>query len=143
MRFPTAAAEGHPHPLSHEEEPVTLGHEFSGTVTALGEGTVSVGAGGTVSGTVIGVGGVSASGSSVDASLVSANVSGATSGQSGLGTGGAANATANAASASDDSTKVAKKSEDTGEDDTTKKKTKGIALAQKVSRVTVLLPSKN
>ena len=112
-------------------------------VTALGEGTVSVGAGGTVSGTVIGVGGVSASGSSVDASLVSANVSGATSGQSGLGTGGAANATANAASASDDSTKVAKKSEDTGEDDTTKKKTKGIALAQKVSRVTVLLPSKN
>ncbi|TFD71450.1 2,3-butanediol dehydrogenase [Cryobacterium gelidum] len=31
-------AEGHPHPLSHEEEPVTLGHEFSGTVTALGEG---------------------------------------------------------------------------------------------------------
>jgi len=31
-------AEGHPHPLSHEEEPVTLGHEFSGTITALGEG---------------------------------------------------------------------------------------------------------
>lgn len=31
-------AAGHPHPLSHEEEPVTLGHEFSGTITALGEG---------------------------------------------------------------------------------------------------------
>ena len=31
-------AEGHPHPLSHEAEPVTLGHEFSGTVSALGEG---------------------------------------------------------------------------------------------------------
>ena len=31
-------APGHPHPLSHEEIPVTMGHEFSGTVSALGEG---------------------------------------------------------------------------------------------------------
>lgn len=31
-------AAGHPHPLSGEEEPVTLGHEFSGTITAIGEG---------------------------------------------------------------------------------------------------------
>ena len=31
-------APGHPHPLSHEEAPVTLGHEFSGTVSELGEG---------------------------------------------------------------------------------------------------------
>ena len=31
-------AEGHPHPLTHEAEPVTMGHEFSGTVSALGEG---------------------------------------------------------------------------------------------------------
>jgi (R,R)-butanediol dehydrogenase/meso-butanediol dehydrogenase/diacetyl reductase len=31
-------APGHPHPLSGEEAPVTMGHEFSGTVTALGEG---------------------------------------------------------------------------------------------------------
>jgi (R,R)-butanediol dehydrogenase / meso-butanediol dehydrogenase / diacetyl reductase len=29
---------GHPHPLSHEEQPVTIGHEMSGTVTALGDG---------------------------------------------------------------------------------------------------------
>ena len=29
-------AAGHPHPLTHEEEPVTMGHEFSGTVTAVG-----------------------------------------------------------------------------------------------------------
>ena len=29
---------GHPHPISGESAPVTLGHEFSGTVTALGEG---------------------------------------------------------------------------------------------------------
>jgi (R,R)-butanediol dehydrogenase/meso-butanediol dehydrogenase/diacetyl reductase len=31
-------APGHPHPLSHEESPVTLGHEFSGTVSGVGEG---------------------------------------------------------------------------------------------------------
>lgn len=29
---------GHEHPLSGESYPVTMGHEFSGTVTALGEG---------------------------------------------------------------------------------------------------------
>ena len=86
---------------------------------------------------------MTASGSSVDASLISANVSGSTSGQSGLGTGGAANATANAASATDDSTKVVKKSEVTGESEVAKKNTKSIALAKKMSRVTVLLPSKN
>jgi (R,R)-butanediol dehydrogenase/meso-butanediol dehydrogenase/diacetyl reductase len=31
-------APGHPHPISGEEAPVTLGHEFSGTISALGEG---------------------------------------------------------------------------------------------------------
>lgn len=29
---------GHPHPLSHEDGPVVMGHEFSGTVEALGAG---------------------------------------------------------------------------------------------------------
>jgi (R,R)-butanediol dehydrogenase/meso-butanediol dehydrogenase/diacetyl reductase len=38
-------AAGHPHPLSHEEAPVTLGHEFSGTVTALGEGVTDLNVG--------------------------------------------------------------------------------------------------
>jgi len=38
-------AEGHPHPLSHEEAPVTLGHEFSGTVTALGDGVTDLAVG--------------------------------------------------------------------------------------------------
>ena len=35
-------APGHPHPLSGEEAPVTMGHEFSGTVTALGEGVTDL-----------------------------------------------------------------------------------------------------
>jgi len=30
--------EGQPHPLTHENAPVTMGHEFSGTITALGDG---------------------------------------------------------------------------------------------------------
>ncbi|MGA1838177.1 2,3-butanediol dehydrogenase [Herbiconiux sp. 11R-BC] len=35
-------APGHPNPISHEEAPVTLGHEFSGTVAALGEGVTDL-----------------------------------------------------------------------------------------------------
>ena len=31
-------AKGHPHPVTGEERPITLGHEFSGVVSALGEG---------------------------------------------------------------------------------------------------------
>ena len=33
---------GRPHPLTHETEPVTMGHEFSGTITALGEGVTDL-----------------------------------------------------------------------------------------------------
>ncbi len=36
---------GHPHPLSGEELPVTMGHEFSGTVAALGEGVTDLAVG--------------------------------------------------------------------------------------------------
>ena len=35
-------AVGHPHPLTHEEAPVTMGHEFSGTVSALGDGVTDL-----------------------------------------------------------------------------------------------------
>ena len=33
---------GHPHPISGESAPVTMGHEFSGTITALGEGVTGL-----------------------------------------------------------------------------------------------------
>ena len=36
---------GHPHPISGESAPVTLGHEFSGTITALGEGVTDLAVG--------------------------------------------------------------------------------------------------
>ena len=35
-------AKGHPHPLTHEQQPVTMGHEFSGTVSAVGEGITDI-----------------------------------------------------------------------------------------------------
>jgi filamentous hemagglutinin family protein len=111
------------------------------SVTAFGQGNVSVSSsGGSISGTLIGVNGVSASGLSVDASLISANVSGATSGQSGLGQGNAAGATSQGL-ANNEATQAAAAS-DQGADDPNKKKGKHIALAQKVSRVTVILPPK-
>ncbi|MEI8345293.1 MAG: dihydroorotate dehydrogenase [Candidatus Omnitrophota bacterium] len=91
---------------------------------------------------IIGIGGISASGSSVDAALLSnAGISGATSGQTGFAQGTAANATAQA----DQSPDAAKAAETgTGDDpEEQNKKKKGITLAAKVSRVTVLLPTKN
>jgi filamentous hemagglutinin family protein len=111
-------------------------------VTAIAEGTVSANAGGTVSGTIIGVGGISASGSSIDASLLSNNsISGATTGQSGMAQGTAANATSAAAS-NDNSNQTADKTATGDDSDDLNKKKKPISLAQKVGRVTVLLPTK-
>ncbi|WKD57921.1 L-threonine 3-dehydrogenase [Corynebacterium capitovis DSM 44611] len=37
-QFPITPAEGKPHPVTGAELPFTLGHEFSGTVTAVGDG---------------------------------------------------------------------------------------------------------
>jgi hypothetical protein len=108
-------------------------------VTALGQGNVNVSSTrGSISGTIIGVGAVTVSGGSIDASLISANVTGATSGQSGLGQGTAANATAQAVS-SDDSNKAVVSSNQSDDD----KKKKEVALAEKVSRVTVILPAQS
>jgi len=36
------SAPGHPHPLSHESAPVTLGHEFSGTIEEIGDGVTGL-----------------------------------------------------------------------------------------------------
>ena len=110
-------------------------------VTVLALGNANVSAGGTLSGTIVGIGGITASGSSVDASLLSNGaISGATSGQSGFAQGTAASATSQA-----DQNQDAAKTADSGTGDDTdeqNKKKKPITLAQKVSRVTVLLPTK-
>jgi hypothetical protein len=98
---------------------------------------VDISASGTVSGTIIGGGDVNVSGSAIDAAVHGGSVStsGDTSGASlGAPTAGASQNF----QVADNASSVATKAE-AGDDDDWKKK-KGIALAQKVSRVTVLLP---
>ena len=110
-------------------------------VTALAQGTISASAGGSLSGQLIGIGGISVSGDSITAALDSNSaISGDTSGSKGLAQGTVANSTS-AAMSSDDTAKNTTTDNGTDDGDLTKKK-KGIALAQKVSRVTVLLPEK-
>lgn len=38
-------APGHPHPISGEEAPITIGHEFSGTISEIGEGVTDLAVG--------------------------------------------------------------------------------------------------
>jgi filamentous hemagglutinin family protein len=111
-------------------------------VTVLAQGTATVSAGGNVSGTIIGVGGISASGGSIDASLLSQNISPGveTSGQKGFSQGTAANS-ASQGLANDQTTKAAESAGENADDQ--KKKGKQVALAQKVSRVTIILPPKD
>ncbi|HEV2691378.1 MAG TPA: filamentous hemagglutinin N-terminal domain-containing protein [Verrucomicrobiae bacterium] len=111
-------------------------------VTALAQGSVNVNSGGSISGTIIGVGGINASGGSIDANLESnSGIAGDTSGTKGFAQGTTANSASTAASAENTDTTTTKKTDDQEEDPMKKKK--GIALAQKVSRVTVILPKKD
>jgi hypothetical protein len=115
---------------------------LNANVTVLSEGTASVNAGGNLSGIIISVGNLSASsGGSIDASLLSQNISPGvqTSGQKGFTQGTAANA-ASTGLANDQTTKAAESSDENPNDQN--KKGKPIALARKVSRVTVILPPK-
>jgi len=110
-------------------------------VVAVSGGDVNINASGEIAGTVIGGGNLDVSGDSITASLISESVSasgdisGATEGipQSNV-------AKNNAETADDASTVVAKTDDQDNEEN--KKKEKGIALAQKTSRVTMILPSK-
>ena len=111
-------------------------------VTALSEGTASVSGGSLGSSEIIGIGGVNVSGDASAATLLSNNqITGDTGGQSGFAQGTAANAASQSAT-SEDVAKTAETSDDQT-DDEKKKEGKGIALAQKTGRVTVILPSKN
>ena len=119
---------------------INAGENFSGTI--VGSTTVSVNAGGSVSGTIVGGDSVSVSGGEITASLFSGSVS--TSGDASGATVGIpqSNVTPNNSQADGGSDVAAAK---TGgqDDEEDQKKKKGITLAQKVSRVTVLLPPKN
>jgi filamentous hemagglutinin family protein len=110
-------------------------------VTAFSGGDVSINAAGEVSGTVISGGNVDVSGDSITASLIASSVS--TSGDASGAAEGIpqSNVAKDNAQTADDASTVASKTDN--DDDDLKKKNKGIVLAQKVSRVTVILPQKN
>jgi len=110
-------------------------------VSVLGLGNVNVNsAGGNISGTIIGINGVSASGGSIDANLESnGSVSGDTSGQSGLAPGTAADAASQGMTAQDASKTVAAADDQTNDE---KQKSKKAVLTQKTGRVTVILPAR-
>jgi len=111
-------------------------------VTALAQGTADVSGSSLGDSTIIGFEGIAAAGDTSGASLLSNNqISGGTSGQTGFAQGTAANATSAAAS-NDNSTQTADKSTSTDTTDDDLKKKKPVALAQRVGRVTVLLPRK-
>jgi hypothetical protein len=113
---------------------INAGNNFSGTV--VGSTEVGVSAGGSISGTVIGGGNVAVSGQGITADIIGGSV--AASGN----TGGATEGFATAAIPQSVTREADNLSQGTssGEDDDNKKKLKHIALVQKRSRVTVILP---
>ncbi|MGA2246108.1 MAG: filamentous hemagglutinin N-terminal domain-containing protein [Verrucomicrobiota bacterium] len=117
-------------------ESVAVTSQQSVNVTAVSGGNVNISASGTVSGTVIGGGDVNVSGSAIDAAVrggvvtTSGDIAGATLGAPAAGP-------AQPVQVADNANTVASKT-DADNDDEWKKK-KGITLAQKVGRVTVLL----
>jgi hypothetical protein len=116
----------------------------SANVTALAQGNVSVSSGGTVSGTIIGIGSVSATGTSVDAALLSQNISGGTttSGQTGFAQGTTANATSQSQQKEEPGKMVAS-SKKSDEENELKRKSAAAPpkLTRTVGRVTVISPA--
>jgi len=114
-------------------------------VTAFAQGDANVSAGGDISGTVIGIGSVTASGSTVDASLLSQNLTASgdvTSSQVGFSQGTAANSTSQSLSNDDTEKKAVATDTDTDEENLKKKAGNGPLLAKSSGRVTVILPQK-
>jgi filamentous hemagglutinin len=111
-------------------------------VTAVSGGNVDIASSGQVTGTIVSGGNLDVSGSSIDASLVSESVSasGDTSGSS-VGV-PQSNVSQVSTQSADDAAEAASKT-DAGDDDDEKKKRSQVSLAQKTSRVTVILPKSN
>src|SRR5262249_47491246 len=114
------------------------------SVVALAGGTAEVGAGGNISGTIIGIGSANVSGASVDATILSQHIS--TSGdvsaaQTGVAQGAAAAGTSRSIQPEDQAKVVA--SAQTEEDREKGKRSDLPVLTRTVGRVTVILPSQN
>jgi filamentous hemagglutinin family protein len=122
---------------------VNVNSQSSVNVTAFGGGGVSISAAGTVSGTVISGGNASVSGETITASLIAQSVS--TSGntaQANVGVPASNVSKSDSKVAEDAGAALAATDNQTTGDDDKKKKDRTITLAQKASRVTVILPGK-
>jgi hypothetical protein len=111
-------------------------------VTAFAQGDANVSAGGDIFGTVIGIGSVTASGSTVDASLLSQNVTASgdvTSSQVGFSQGTAANSTSQGLENDDTEKKAVAADTDSDDQELKKKGGNGPRLAKSTARVTVIL----
>ena len=128
--------------VSRQDANINAAQSFSGTLLSGGTANVTATAG-SVSGTVIGIGGVNASGAGgVTASVLGQNVSiGGAAAQSTLGTTAAATATSqSAAQQANTDTQQQLAKDTTQEDDQKKKPSKAPVLTRRVGRVTVILP---
>jgi filamentous hemagglutinin family protein len=119
---------------------VKINSQNNVNVTVVSGGNVDINASGAVSGTVISGGSLDVSGGSITAALIAESVS-ASGDTSGANMGIPQNVAKDNAETADDASTVASKTDDQG-DEETKKKGKGIALAQKTGRVTIVLPPK-
>jgi filamentous hemagglutinin family protein len=128
--------------VSRQDANVKAVQSFSGTLLSGGTANVSATAG-SVSGTIIGIGGVNASGGGgVTAAVLGQNVSvGGAAATSTLGASAATTSSSAAAAqqASADTTKQLA-NETTQDDDSKKKQAKAPTLTRRVGRVTVILP---
>jgi len=126
-------------------QPVTIAGLKNVDVTAISLSSVDVSAGDKLTGTIVGVTSVNASGASIDASLLSQNVSasgGQVSGQQGFAQTSAAASTSQSASNNQEETAKAAVTSTEGSDDEKKKRPTGSGplLAKRTGRVTVILP---
>mgnify|MGYP000880859048 CR=1 FL=1 len=116
------------------------------SVIALAGGRADVGGGGTISGTIIGVGSVNVSGATVEAALLSQNISASgdvSSSQTGFAQGNAAASTSQSQQGEEPAKAVASSQTSDETDDARKKPRELPVLARTVGRVTVILPNKN
>ncbi len=131
--------------ISRQNSVIQAAQSFNGTLLSGGTANVSASAGG-ISGTIVGIGGVSASGGgAVTAALLGQNVSvGGAAAQSTLGATATATTTSQAAAqqASSDSEKQVAPEDTSSSDDEKRKRTAKLpVLTKRVGRVTVLLPN--
>jgi filamentous hemagglutinin family protein len=130
--------------VSRQDANINAAQSFSGTLLSGGSANVTATAG-SVSGTVIGIGGVAASGGSgVNASVMGNNVSigGAAAASTFAPATASSAATGAAAQANDDASKqlAGNTIDSTQADEEKKKQAKGPVLSKRVGRVTVILP---